>query len=40
IEECSYESVKMKNGDTIPISQPYRKSVRKQLAERVWRERE
>ena len=36
IEECSYESVKMKNGDTIPISQPYRKSVRKQLAERVW----
>lgn len=35
IEECSYESVKMKNGDTIPISQPYRKSVRKQLAERV-----
>ena len=40
IEECSYESVKMKNGDTIPISQPYRKSVRTQLAERVWRERE
>ena len=40
IEECSYESVKMKNGDTIPISQPYRKSVRKQLAERVWRDRE
>ena len=40
IEECSYESVKMKNGDTIPISQSYRKSVRKQLAERVWRDRE
>ena len=40
IEECSYESVNMKNGDTIPISQPYRKSVRKQLAERVWRDRE
>ena len=40
IEECSYESVKMKNGDTIPISQPYRKSVRKQLVERVWRDRE
>ncbi|MFQ7863956.1 MAG: LytTR family transcriptional regulator DNA-binding domain-containing protein [Blautia wexlerae] len=40
IEECSYESVKMKNGDTIPISQPYRKSVRTQLAERVWRDRE
>lgn len=39
IEECSYEAVKMKNGDVLPVSQPYRKSVRKQLVERVWEDR-
>lgn len=36
IEQCSYDSVKMKNGETLSISQPYRKAVKEQLAQRMW----
>lgn len=35
IDECTYETVKMKNGEEFPISQPYRKTVRNQMIERV-----
>lgn len=40
IEECTYETVKMKNGEILSISQPYRKAVRSQMVERIrgeWR---
>ncbi|MDO4274069.1 MAG: LytTR family DNA-binding domain-containing protein [Eubacteriales bacterium] len=39
IDECSYDTVKMKNGDILSISQPYRKQVREQMAKRMWRKR-
>lgn len=37
IEECTYEFVKMKNGEELSISQPYRKAVRSQLMRRMRR---
>lgn len=36
IAECSYESVKMRNGAVLSISQPYRKSVREQIMQNQW----
>lgn len=36
ILECSYEIVKMKNGDLLSISQPYRKVVREQIMQNNW----
>ena len=35
IDECTYETVKMKNGKMLSISQPYRKEVRNQIKKRV-----
>lgn len=35
IDECTYETVKMKNGEMLPISQPYRKGVRSQIVKQV-----
>lgn len=35
IDECTYETVKMKNGEVLSISQPYRKEVRNQIKKRV-----
>lgn len=37
IDECSYDTVKMKNGDVLSISQTYRKLVRAKLAKCMWR---
>lgn len=39
ISECTYESVRMCNGEVLPISQSYRKLVRAQIAKRIWRNR-
>lgn len=39
ISECTYESVRMCNGEVLPISQSYRKLVRDQIAKRIWRNR-
>lgn len=36
IVECSYELIKMKNGALLNISQPYRKTVREQIAKNEW----
>lgn len=36
IAECSYELVKMRNGAVLTISQPYRKSARKQITQNEW----
>lgn len=35
IDECTYETVKMKNGERLSISQPYRKEVRNHIMKRV-----
>ena len=35
IDDCTYETVKMKNGKVLSISQPYRKEVRNQIKKRV-----
>lgn len=36
MNECSYELVKMNDGVTLNISQPYRKQVRKQIMDFAW----
>ena len=37
VSECRYESVKMRNGDVLNISQPYRKAVRAHIMENNWK---
>jgi DNA-binding LytR/AlgR family response regulator len=36
VSECSYEYVKMQNGDILSISQPYRKEVSKKIMKNEW----
>lgn len=36
VSDCSYECVKMQNGDLLNISQPYRKEVSKKIMQNEW----